>query len=136
RKARLAQLKSLKRKQPPTDDDTSTQPPAKSPRPSTSPPPTVTTTYLSGRNYDASARGPKLGFEHDPSAAHATLEQKASALAEEARAEAAREAASAEKALDLFTLRPRKPNADLKRELDRKMEVLDVRTENAVARLI
>ncbi|KAF5227906.1 hypothetical protein FANTH_14650, partial [Fusarium anthophilum] len=31
---------------------------------------------------------------------------------------------------------PKKPNWDLKRELDRKMEVLNVRTDNAIARLV
>lgn len=143
RKARLAQLKSLKRKQAPTeqDDDGAApdgQPPAKSPRPSSrSPPPSVTSAYLSGRNYDAAARAPKLGFEHDPSAAAVTtLEKQAEALAEQARAEAAAEQAAADTPLDLTALRPKKPNADLRRELDRKLELLQVRTDNAIARLI
>ena len=38
--------------------------------------------------------------------------------------------------LDLFKLQPRKPNWDLRRDLDAKLEVLAVRTDNAIARLV
>ena len=41
-----------------------------------------------------------------------------------------------EKPIDLFALQPRKPNWDLKRDVARKMEVLNARTENAIARLV
>lgn len=35
-----------------------------------------------------------------------------------------------------FKLQPKKPNWDLKRELDKKMDVLNARTDNAIARLV
>ncbi len=138
RKARLAKLKSLKRKQPDSDstDALDAGSPVKHPR-SPSPPATdnVAATYLSGRNYDAETRGPKLGFESAPTEGQVTLEAQAETLAEETRRAAAAEAA-AEKPLDLFKLQPKKPNWDLKRDLERKLEVLNVRTENAIARLV
>ncbi|KAF4551806.1 Pre-mRNA-splicing factor cwf18-like protein [Elsinoe fawcettii] len=145
RKARLAQLKSLKRKEPPsdgpqdaTDNDAPTSPrPAKSPR--TTPPPPATT-HLSGRNYDPLTRGPKLGFETAPTSDVTTLEARAQALSSEAKAaqEAEKQAnlEGQEAPLDLFKLQPKKPNWDLKRELDRRMQPLEVRTENAIARLV
>ena len=142
RKARLAQLKSLKRKQPDTyqetslDDPTSEDgPPAsKSPRRSTSPAP-GTPSYLSGRNYDPTTRGPKLGFETAPSSNQSTLEVRAAELAATTKLQAAKDAEE-DKPLDLFKLQPKKPNWDLKRDLERKLEVLNVRTENAIARLV
>lgn len=136
RKARLAALKSLKRKQPepdtPTDPESSTldNTAAGTPEPSS-----ISSTYLSGRNYDPETRGPKLGFESNPAASAATLEAQAAALAASTLAVAAEEEA-VEKPLDLFKLQPKKPNWDLKRDLDRKLEVLNVRTENAIARLV
>ncbi len=36
----------------------------------------------------------------------------------------------------MFALQPKKPNWDLKRDVARKMEVLNARTENAIARLV
>jgi coiled-coil domain-containing protein 12 len=41
-----------------------------------------------------------------------------------------------DKPLDLFKLQPKKPNWDLKRDLEAKMKPLDVQTENAIARLV
>jgi coiled-coil domain-containing protein 12 len=38
--------------------------------------------------------------------------------------------------IDLFKLQPKKPNWDLKRDLKERMQVLDVRTKNAIARLV
>lgn len=144
RKARLAALKSLKRKQPTADDDASPtdadnepsthQPPAKSPRRSASPTQTPPS-YLSGRNYDSQTRGPKLGFESAPTASAETLEKRAAELAEQTRLQALKEQEE-DKPLDLFKLQPKKPNWDLKRDLDRKLEVLNVRTENAIAKLV
>lgn len=135
RKARLAKLKSLKRKAPdePQDienDDTTNQQEDRD-RSST---PDVSKLYLSGRNFDAETKGPKLGFEVNPAEGQTTLEAKAAELAERTKAEAA--ADDADKPLDLFKLQPKKPNWDLKRDLDRKLEILNVRTENAIARLV
>ncbi|KAI9712563.1 MAG: hypothetical protein M1812_006872 [Candelaria pacifica] len=141
RKLRLAKLKSLKRKQPDpsADDDSALEPQITSntngaPK-SPSPSPDVTSTYLSGRNYDPETRGPKLGFESAPTADQITLEDQANSIATSTKALADKEAI-ADKPIDLFQLQPKKPNWDLKRDLGRKMEVLNVRTENAIARLV
>ncbi|EMC97722.1 hypothetical protein BAUCODRAFT_463741 [Baudoinia panamericana UAMH 10762] len=137
RKARLAQLKSLKRKQPDAYQETDENAPApKSPRHDTaSAEADVATTYLSGRNYDVETKGPRLGFETAPSEGRETLEKKAAVLAAEIKNQAEEEE-KADKPLDLFTLQPKKPNWDLKRDLERKLEILNVRTDNAIARLV
>ncbi|KAL8946793.1 MAG: hypothetical protein Q9222_006858 [Ikaeria aurantiellina] len=140
RKARLAKLKSLKRKQPdtPSNDITDTIP-----ADSENAPPSdengdsslVTATYLSGRNYDPTTRGPKLGFESAPTAGAETLEDRAARVAQETKEQEVKEAQE-DKPIDLFKLQPKKPNWDLKRDVARKMEILNVRTENAIARLV
>ena len=134
RKTRLAKLKSLKRKQPQSENDTnqSTSTASEEPDEST---PLVTTTYLSGRNYDPSTRGPKLGFETAPSEDQETLEIRAGEIAAETK-KAAEEEEKAEKPIDLFKLQPKRPNWDLKRDVARKMERLNVQTDNAIARLV
>ena len=133
RKTRLAKLKSLKRKQPQSEDDTnhSTSTPSEEPDETT---PSVTTTYLSGRNYDPSTRGPKLGFETAPSENQETLEIRAGEIVAETKKAAEEE--KAEKPIDLFKLQPKKPNWDLKRDVSRKMERLNLQTDNAIARLV
>ncbi|KAL1302135.1 hypothetical protein AAFC00_002569 [Neodothiora populina] len=149
RKARLAALKSLKRKQPEPDattdqDADSSLPAPRSPRHDTNDDndaaaaaaKSVTSTYLSGRNYDAETRAPKFGFEHNPASSTETLEAKALELSEATRLQAEKDALEESKPLDLFKLQPKKPNWDLKRDLDRKLDVLNVRTENAIARLV
>ena len=155
RKARLAKLKSLKRKQPTAAEeeeadqqDTGTEtaapqddhPPTHTNDRTDSPaPPTkdIARLHLSGRNYDFETKGPKLGFEAPPTLEldKATLEQQAADLEQESKRQAAIDAQN-EKGIDLFKLQPKKPNWDLKRELNLKMEVLNVRTENAIARLV
>jgi coiled-coil domain-containing protein 12 len=143
RKARLAKLKSLKRKQP--DDES--LPPEKETTPnpistSTSQElqeggtPDVAKLHLSGRNYDPEARGPKLGFEAPPKLdpEKQTLEEQAAEVEQEVKRKAAEDAQN-DKGIDLFKLQPKKPNWDLKRDLDKKLEVLNVRTDNAIARL-
>jgi coiled-coil domain-containing protein 12 len=137
RKSRLAQLKSLKRKQADNNEeepvDHDGQPVPKSPRKEATP--DDTSRYLSGRNYDPETKGPRLGFENAPDEGQVTLEQQAAQLAEETQRRAEEEE-KADAPLDLFKLQPKKPNWDLKRDLDRKMEVLNVRTDNAIARLV
>ncbi|KAI9854410.1 MAG: hypothetical protein M1813_001259 [Trichoglossum hirsutum] len=135
RKARLAQLKSLKRKQPSnTDDhDQTNDDNIEADRDTT---PDVTSLHLSGRNYDPTTRGPKLGFVAPPSADVPTLETRASSIAVSALEQQQEEEAQPDKAIDLFKLQPRKPNWDLKRDVERKMERLNVRTENAIATLV
>lgn len=143
RKARLAQLKSLKRKQAPTTDDQDPESSSNQPSDSTAltrtedPDSTSTTTkYLSGRNFDPTTRTVKLGFEHTPIADPTqTLEHRASQLALETRKVQAAEKAD-DKGLDLFKLQPKKPNWDLKRDLEIKMRPLKIKTENAIARLV
>ncbi|KAL8742072.1 MAG: hypothetical protein Q9190_005391 [Brigantiaea leucoxantha] len=140
RKARLAKLKSLKRKQPEPsvngDNPEESAQPLGSPtdKALTSPPP-VTSTYLSGRNYDSSTRGPRLGFEINPAQDQKTIENQAAQIAEETNEQAQREEQE-EKPIDLFKLQPKKPNWDLKRDVARKMEILNTRTDNAIARLV
>ncbi|KAI4719006.1 hypothetical protein E4T48_04765 [Aureobasidium sp. EXF-10727] len=130
RKARLAALKSLKRKQP--DQSTETDDNIQTDQDFTQ---DVSSIILSGRNYDAATRAPKLGFENDPSAQENTLERKAQELAEATKLQAAQEEQQ-DKPLDLFKLQPKKPNWDLKRDLDRKLDILNVRTDNAIAKLV
>jgi coiled-coil domain-containing protein 12 len=125
RKARLAKLASLKRKQPDSSADPSAE----------AAPPLVTTTYLSGRNYDPTTRGAKLGFETAPTEGQVTLEDQAAAIALET-SEAAKKEETEDRPIDLFKLQPKKPNWDLKRDLNEKLRVLNVRTENAIARLV
>ncbi|KAF2864149.1 hypothetical protein K470DRAFT_202176, partial [Piedraia hortae CBS 480.64] len=114
RKARLAQLQSLKRKAPTEDHDTKVP-------------------YLSGRNYDVETQGPKLGFESAPSEGQQTVEKQAAELASAVQIQARQ---GEEKPLHLFTLQPKKANWDLKRELDQRLKVLNVRTDNAIARIV
>ncbi|MCJ1475302.1 hypothetical protein MMC13_003964 [Lambiella insularis] len=130
RKARLAKLKSLKRKQP--DPETEVERP---PIQEAEEAPSVTANYLSGRNYDPSTRGPKLGFESAPIEDQETLEVKAKEISDATRI-LAEEEEKAEKPIDLFKLQPKKPNWDLKRDVQRKLERLNVQTENAIARLV
>lgn len=167
RKARLAKLKSLKRKQP--EDEIVAPESDRQKRASSPTPPAAgdsnnedaqqqennendnsTTTeqvekdvariHLSGRNYDAETKGPKLGFEAPPTLGpdEQTLEEQAAAIEADARRKAEEEASdeAANKGIDLFKLQPKKPNWDLKRELNKKLEVLNVRTDNAIARLV
>ncbi len=132
RKARLAKLKSLKRKQPsdeivPPESTRSPSPPAEL---------DVAKLHLSGRNYDPEAKGPKLGFEVNPAeVAEKTLERQAKEVEDEIRRKAAEEEQD-DKGVDLFKLQPKKQNWDLKRDLEKKLEVLNVRTENAIARMV
>src|SRR5262245_21638705 len=120
RKARLAKLASLKRKQ--SEIDSSTRD-LETEDDSSDLLSDVTTKYLSGRNYDPQTRGPKLGFERPPADGEITLESQASKIAMET-AQTAKEDEEADKPIDLFKLQPKKPNWDLKRDLDEKMKIL------------
>ncbi|PTB69660.1 hypothetical protein BBK36DRAFT_1156228 [Trichoderma citrinoviride] len=132
RKARLAKLKTLKRKQP--VDEVATPEGDRDASPAANDPATL---HLSGRNYDPETRGPKLGFDAPPTLAmdKPTLEEQAAEVEAEIREKAAEEARD-DKGLDLFKLQPKKPNWDLKRNLEKKMELLNVRTDNAIAKLV
>ncbi|KIV77723.1 hypothetical protein PV11_09505 [Exophiala sideris] len=133
RKARLAKLASLKRKQPGSDVTAPAAQEEEEQRPDES---TSTDKYLSGRNYDIASKNAKLGFESVSIDDAETLEQQAKRIAAEAAEQAAKDEVEAEKGIDLFKLQPKKPNWDLKRDLAEKMKILDVRTQNAIARLV
>lgn len=137
RKSRLAQLKSLKRKQEAVQsdydgDEQDQAATADSQTPATALP---TDKYISGRNYDFETRGAKLGFETAPGEGKETLEKQASKI-EQVVKQQAEEEEQEDKPLDLFKLQPKKPNWDLKRDLESKLEILNVRTDNAIARLV
>ncbi len=132
RKARLAKLKSLKRKQPGDE----IVPPESLHSPPATTESDVAKLHLSGRNYDPEAKGPKLGFEAPPTlAVEKTLEQQAKEVEDEITRKAEEENKD-DKGVDLFKLQPKKPNWDLKRDLDTKLDILDVRTENAIAKMV
>lgn len=165
RKSRLAKLKSLKRKQPEDEIVAPESDRQKSPALPSAPEiesrsedtataasrrdiqeqekeqeqieKDVSRIYLSGRNYDPETKLPKLGFEAPPTLGpdEKTLEEQAVELEAEIKRKAAQEAAE-DKGIDLFKLQPKKPNWDLKRELNKKLEVLNMRTDNAIARLV
>ena len=141
RKARLAKLVSLKRKQPGSDTTvTDAIAPQADSDQSEQLPTSGTDVYLSGRNYNPTTRGPKLGFESLPSSHVDTVEAQASELAARAADQVSKDEAEAEagKGIDLFKLQPKKPNWDLKRELEQKMRAWNVetKTQNAIARLV
>ena len=133
RKERLSQLKSLKRKAPTSASDEST------PAPTASEPTHSTekdvSHLLSGRNYDIVERAPKMGFSSLPTENQETLEDAAAKIAEETRQQRA-ETEKEDKPIDLFNLQPKKPNWDLKRDVDKKLERLNQRTDMAIAKLI
>lgn len=135
RKSRLAKLRNLKRKKP--DDDDEAAAPETENSPSTTPEADVSRLHLSGRNYDPETKGPKLGFYQAPNEGldKPTLEEQAADVEAQVKQQAAEEAQD-DKGLDLFKLQPKKPNWDLKRNLEATMDILNVRTDNAIARLV
>lgn len=133
RKARLAKLASLKRKLPDGDAEAEISEDAPNPLLASR---KKTDAYLSGRNFDVRARGPKLGFENAPISGQITLEERAASIASKIAEQAKKDEEGAETGIDLFKLQPKKPNWDLKRGLDEKMKILNVRTQNAIARLV
>jgi coiled-coil domain-containing protein 12 len=137
RKSRLAKLKSLKRKQPADEEPAPAglEAPPKSPSQPAAKYDDVARIHLSGRNYDLEAKGPKLGFEAPPIPDQPTLEEQAAQLEVEVKLRAAQDAQD-DAGIDLFKLQPKKPNWDLKRDLDQKLEILNVRTDNAIAKMI
>ncbi|KAF2127061.1 hypothetical protein P153DRAFT_406241 [Dothidotthia symphoricarpi CBS 119687] len=136
RKSRLAQLKSLKRKQP-TDSSPSDTPSTQEASDATTLTAPTTSTYLSGRNFDPTTRTLKLGYNLPPiSDATATLEYKAAQLALDTKTQQDAEKREANKGLDLFRLQPKRPNWDLKRDLMGKMGGLDAVTASAIAGVV
>jgi len=91
--------------------------------------------YLSGRNFDHATGDAKRGPEHAPDKSQNTIERQAESLSKAVRKQITQEE-SKEEALDLFKLQPKNPNWDLKRDLGQRTQILDVRTDNAIARLV
>ncbi|KZZ97245.1 mRNA splicing factor, Cwf18 [Ascosphaera apis ARSEF 7405] len=141
RKTRLARLAALKRKPTAATEEQDQEAPAditSGTHDESKPEEEVSEArakYLSGRNYDFETETVKLGFEHDPRADAETLENRARELAKEAEEQARKEKEEAAP-IDLFQLQPKNPNWDLKRDLNEKLKILNVRTENAIARLV
>ncbi|KAL0638485.1 hypothetical protein Q9L58_002421 [Maublancomyces gigas] len=142
RKERLAQLKSLKRKQPSSSSSSSgvdiVLPDAPSNVSNPSPPPNGekdTSIHLSGRNYDIESRAPKMGFAQAPSEGQDTLEALAQEIVSRTKVQQLVDQRG-EKPIDLFSLQPKKPNWDLKRDVDKKLERLNARTDVAIAKMI
>ncbi|KAI5857145.1 cwf18 pre-mRNA splicing factor-domain-containing protein [Tricharina praecox] len=138
RKERLSQLKSLKRKAPTSSsssDESASAPTALGAPTQQQSTDKDVSHLLSGRNYDIVERAPKMGFSSLPTENQETLEDAAAKIAEETRQHRV-EAEKEDKPIDLFNLQPKKPNWDLKRDVDKKLERLDQRTDMAIAKLI
>lgn len=139
RKERLAQLKSLKRKQPSSDVDTVLpDAPDSTDLVSKPSPPNGekdTSIHLSGRNYDIESRAPKMGFAQAPSEGQETLEALAQEIVTRTKEQQLVDQ-KGEKPIDLFSLQPKKPNWDLKRDVDKKLERLNTKTDVAIAKMI
>ncbi|KAK6351692.1 hypothetical protein TWF718_004842 [Orbilia javanica] len=126
RKDRLAKLRSLKRKQEEHD--------VTSPDAARETDTEASAAVLSGRNYDVLAKAPRLGFDTAPSDNQETLESRAGDIAAEAKIAINEEEAGL--SIDLLSLQPKKPNWDLKRDVDQKLSRLDMMTNNAIARIL
>ena len=94
---------------------------------------------ISGRNYDATTRTTKLGFTESPLSKlpedFETVEEVAINLAIEA-IHAADKSTKDSTEVDLFSLQPKRPNWDLKRDVEKKLERLKPKTDAAIARLV
>lgn len=137
RKSRLANLRNLKRKQPTEETTEEIAEPVSQSAPSPPVEKDIASLHLSGRNYDAETRGAKLGFDAPPTLGleKQTLEEQAAEIEANIKSQA-QEEAKTDKGIDLFKLQPKKPNWDLKRDLETKLAVLNVRTDNAIAKLV
>ena len=81
-----------------------------------------------------------MGYEEPPTLelrqrGEKTLEERAKELEEDIKAKA-KEEEKKDEGIDIFKLQPKKPNWDLKRDLEQKLEILNVRTDNAIAQLV
>ena len=150
RKERLLALKKRKRGQ--TEDTETLEDPSNPPSNGSSiPQPDSSKPYfhklslsnhslpLSGRNYDATTRTTKLGFTESPLSKlpedFETVEEVAINLAIEA-IHAADKSTKDSTEVDLFSLQPKRPNWDLKRDVEKKLERLKPKTDAAIARLV
>ncbi|KAK6339119.1 hypothetical protein TWF696_009900 [Orbilia brochopaga] len=131
RKERLAKLRGMKRKQQdPEAADSLTGADSMEPGEMN-----ASTVILSGRNYDFEAKAPKLGYDLAPTDNHETLESQAARIAIETR-KTIDDEDTTDKTIDLLSLQPKKPNWDLKRDVDQKLVRLEHLTDNAIARIL
>ncbi|EWC45709.1 hypothetical protein DRE_05046 [Drechslerella stenobrocha 248] len=131
RKDRLAKLRGMKRKQEGTEamDFTTTN------RSGDDSEIDASAAILSGRNYDVEAKAPRLGYDLAPSDQRDTLESQAASIAAEAR-NAIRDEDKTDRVIDLLSIQPKKPNWDLKRDVDQRMTQLERLTNNAIAQVL
>lgn len=116
RKERLAQLRSLKRKNE-NEDQKELVTKASAPA-------------ITSRNFDSETRAPRLGYDENPLDNN---EETVELVAEEIEREALKKLTEAtNSALELDNLQPKRANWDLKRDLGTKMKILEVRTDNAI----
>ncbi|PAV23492.1 mRNA splicing factor [Pyrrhoderma noxium] len=88
---------------------------------------------VSGRNFDPQTRTLKKRNQGDEDGAQDSVEKDISGLAEQIIAED--EQARAQE-LDLTNIAPKRPNWDLKREMERKVAKLERKTQEAIHTLI
>ncbi|KAK1227607.1 hypothetical protein PQX77_009382 [Marasmius sp. AFHP31] len=111
RKARLLALK--KRKEGRTDDDDEP--------------------IMKSRNFDPEARTLKKHTQSVDVEMEDTIEKNVEGIAEQIIAE---DEEKRQEELDIFNIAPKRPNWDLKRETDKKLEKLERRTQEAIHTLI
>lgn len=128
RKAKLEQLKNLKRKR-----EVSSQSEGQATEESS----TINETVLKSRNFDPELRGAKLGFESGPIeiSATETVEFVADELQEAALKSLAQQT-SENTSLTISNLQPKKVNWDLKRDLEPSLQILETRTNNAIIKAV
>ncbi|KAI0371686.1 mRNA splicing factor [Pilatotrama ljubarskyi] len=85
------------------------------------------------RSFDPNTRSLKKHTPEEDAQMEDTVEHQVEGLAEKIIAEDAERRAQD---LDLFNIAPKKPNWDLKRELDRKLSKLERKTQEAIHTLI
>lgn len=129
RKAKLEQLKNLKRKR-----DNHGQNEGQNSEESSS---TKMETGLKSRNFDPESRSAKLGFESSPIeiSATETVELVADELQEKALKSLAKQT-SENSSLTISNLQPKKVNWDLKRDLEPSFQILETRTNNAIIKAV
>lgn len=76
-----------------------------------------------------------MGFAQAPSEGQDTLEALAQEIVTHTKEQQLVDQRG-EKPIDLFSLQPKKPNWDLKRDVDKKLERLNARTDVAIAKMI
>ncbi|ORY83106.1 mRNA splicing factor [Protomyces lactucae-debilis] len=135
RKERLAQLQATKRKHSALEDtEAAAAVIAEGPDEADDDEPALKLKVA--RNYDMETKLPKLGFLNagEMTGAADTVENRSKALI--AEAEAAQEDGEEDAPLDLEQLQPKKPDWDLKRDLEARMEPLRKKEQQVIDGLV